>query len=917
MNQQGEFVISGDGWVQVTPCGEYPHKGAGVTQVIDGEACEKMAADFAVRREAAGENFAGLLVDFDHFSLDTDKPSEAAGWITELEARADGLWACVRWSDSGLAAVKGGRYKLLSPVFRYPGGTEDLGEGRVRPVMLDSVALTNEPNITGGRPIANRKPAAEEPVPAVPVKNRARTARIAFLFGMREKALANRMARANAVAALAGRERVLLNRFSTVPSHVTDDRWTEGGTPASADDFDNRWSDEARASARLSRKANGNYEGWGDEARAASLAVRRAKSAARKSVRASASRKGPPGAGYDASEPGTSGTYEDEIRGRTRKTPAPKSPWSRFQSGLGAALPAPEEYRQAGMSADESEPEEEELDQIYAPETELRDVVGAQPRSGNKYLDAGTAALATVPYLAGSFVGGGSSASGKRGLTPIQKSMVRKATRQVQIDKSLVRRGLKPRYNTPNLTPTTAPAPASRGLWRTLYDTITAPFNASRSILTSWDLSAVGKQGGILSISHPVSGAKALGTMFKSVTQNGYEKEMAAIWARPNAKLYKHVGLSLTDGPGGTVHEEGFGSKLAQMVPGIKTSERTYSAFLNRIRADVFDTLVGSLLRSDRPPTTRELQAIGNYVNVATGRGDLGALSKCAEELATVFFAPRLTLSRFQFLAGQPMYGGSERTRAMIGQEYAKYLIGLAVVFQLGKMAGGDAELEDATSSDFGKLRFGKKRVDMLSGLGVAAVFVERMVTGEYTTTGGKTFKIRGEEAVGKTSWDVAASFLRTKLSPTYGAAISMWTGDDPLGQEVSKKDVAVGMAIPLSLKETAKFLIELDLPEATVFSLLSMFGFTASYYENKFNASAQGKRMVEAAIKRKAYNDKHFGGATAGEQRELLQGAKEHVISGGVDDVEFLRSLGAKRKNKPRTGPPKPRKKRSKKNES
>ena len=151
-----DFMLAGDGWVQVTRCGDFPHAGAGVTQVIDREACERMAAAFAAQKAERGDNFPGLMVNFDHFSLDTGKPSEAAGWITGLEARDDGLWARVRWTDSGLAAVTGGRYRLLSPVFRHPSGTEDLGDGRVRPVYLESVALTNEPNIKGGKPIANR-----------------------------------------------------------------------------------------------------------------------------------------------------------------------------------------------------------------------------------------------------------------------------------------------------------------------------------------------------------------------------------------------------------------------------------------------------------------------------------------------------------------------------------------------------------------------------------------------------------------------------------------------------------------------------------------------------------------------------------------------------------------------------------------
>ena len=33
-----DFVLASDGWVQVTPCGEFPHAGADVVQVIDREA---------------------------------------------------------------------------------------------------------------------------------------------------------------------------------------------------------------------------------------------------------------------------------------------------------------------------------------------------------------------------------------------------------------------------------------------------------------------------------------------------------------------------------------------------------------------------------------------------------------------------------------------------------------------------------------------------------------------------------------------------------------------------------------------------------------------------------------------------------------------------------------------------------------
>jgi len=151
-----DFLLAADGWAHITPCGEFPHTGAGVVQVVDRAACDAMAEAFNARK--ADTNFPGVLIDFDHFSMDTGQSSEAAGWITELESRDTGLWARVRWSDAGLAAVQGGRFRLMSPVFPPPSQCENLGGGRIRPRALVSVALTNEPNIKGGRPLANRQP---------------------------------------------------------------------------------------------------------------------------------------------------------------------------------------------------------------------------------------------------------------------------------------------------------------------------------------------------------------------------------------------------------------------------------------------------------------------------------------------------------------------------------------------------------------------------------------------------------------------------------------------------------------------------------------------------------------------------------------------------------------------------------------
>ncbi len=154
-----DFRLPADGWYHIAPFGEFPHAGASVIQVIDQEACIAMAARFVA--DANTPNFPGLLIDFDHFSLDGEKRSEAAGWILSLEARDSGLWAQIRWSDIGEDAVKGGRYRFLSPVWARSdcvdlGIDPQSGRDRVRPVRILNAAVTNDPNLKGMVPLSNR-----------------------------------------------------------------------------------------------------------------------------------------------------------------------------------------------------------------------------------------------------------------------------------------------------------------------------------------------------------------------------------------------------------------------------------------------------------------------------------------------------------------------------------------------------------------------------------------------------------------------------------------------------------------------------------------------------------------------------------------------------------------------------------------
>lgn len=157
-----------DGWYMVARKGEHPISAQDsqgqvikLVQVVDDRAIVEMVNAF--RRQKSANPAYQLLIDRDHFSDDLNQPSEAYGWITDLENRADGLWAAITWTDLGEAAVRNRRYRFLSPVWLHS-DCEDVDTNlRLRPLRLDKAGLTNQPNIKGMTPLANR-----EQNPAVP-----------------------------------------------------------------------------------------------------------------------------------------------------------------------------------------------------------------------------------------------------------------------------------------------------------------------------------------------------------------------------------------------------------------------------------------------------------------------------------------------------------------------------------------------------------------------------------------------------------------------------------------------------------------------------------------------------------------------------------------------------------------------------
>ncbi len=124
-------------WIHLLPTAKgkvQTEDNRGPYDVIDADAI--IAASFASQPK--------LQIDENHaedLKSGKGEPSPARGWITELQARADGIWGKVEWTSAGRALVADKAYRAMSPVI--------LHDKDKRVVAILRASLVNRPNLKG------------------------------------------------------------------------------------------------------------------------------------------------------------------------------------------------------------------------------------------------------------------------------------------------------------------------------------------------------------------------------------------------------------------------------------------------------------------------------------------------------------------------------------------------------------------------------------------------------------------------------------------------------------------------------------------------------------------------------------------------------------------------------------------------
>lgn len=381
---------------------------------------------------------------------------------------------------------------------------------------------------------------------------------------------------------------------------------------------------------------------------------------------------------------------------------------------------------------------------------------------------------------------------------------------------------------------------------------------------------------------------QALPKMAGDIASPGYfRRSMDEIAAMPRYEQMQKAGVDFTDVSRDTPlanHEEGFQSNYVKAIPGlggiVKASERGYTGFLNRVRAEVFNNMYDKLEESgvDFKNDPKALYDLGKLINVGTGRGNLGNLGPL---VANTAFAPKLLGAKLTQLNPKFYYDLHPAVRAEALKSLGGYIGVVGSAMALAKLSGHTgAAVWNPLDPDFGKWKDGNVRVDLTGGNGTIIKMYAKVAKflydeGDDAITGAETGTPGNKSTTALTD---IARFARSKAGPVSSMAMDVLDGktyngtkvseSDPLVKEIFGKDVPFSAEImdhftPMVMSDMRKVYAEQGKAGLAKYFMPDMLGAQTSVYQTR-EPSSRGSFNVDDI-------DKAFG----------------HVSSSGVDDID------------------------------
>jgi len=384
-----------------------------------------------------------------------------------------------------------------------------------------------------------------------------------------------------------------------------------------------------------------------------------------------------------------------------------------------------------------------------------------------------------------------------------------------------------------------------------------------RSLKASMDNSAIFRQGWKTLWTNPGIWTRNAIRSFANIGkiiggQAVLDEVKADIVSRSNYDRMQKAGLAVA-----TIEEE-FPTALPEKVPLFgrlyKASQDTYTGFLYKQRADIFDKYMEIAERSGIDIDDKaQLKSIGKLVNSLTGRGALGVLEPSADIINSVFFAPRLLKSHIDVLTahmGDPTVSVFAKKQA--AKNLIKIISGTATILVIAGAAMPGSVDWDPRSANFGKIKIGKTRFDVSGGMASVITLAARLITNSTkSSTIGLVKELGTGDYGAPTRWSVSWNFFENKLSPLFATIKTLATGKTFKGKKPTAATALEDLFVPIIITNYQELKDDPESADMLLGMIAEGLGISAATYSQKVDWS-QNPGVVLQQFKEKV-GEKRF----------------------------------------------------------
>jgi len=385
--------------------------------------------------------------------------------------------------------------------------------------------------------------------------------------------------------------------------------------------------------------------------------------------------------------------------------------------------------------------------------------------------------------------------------------------------------------------------------------------NIWKAVMTGFDQTALGLQGGITMFTNPVVWSKALVPTAKSLVSAEKRQMMdAERESHPNYDRYKNYNLALMEhGASKDVASTEFygNDAFIDRIPGVAMSERSFSTFLNELRFNLMQVMEWSYTKDGRQLSQQQGEAIARVVNAFTlaYKPKNHTTQSILTGLGQVFWAPSMYVARAQLAVGAPVIfnpGADSRVRMMAAKQYLKAVVGMAALTAVARMLLGADDDDELTwmDADFYKVKVGDIRMDMTSGLGQMATLATRALNSLVNArTGMPIWESKGRT---RGTRELFGSFASFKVNPWVSAGFDITSDTDVLDRPTDLGNILLSNITPLSVQTLVEAVEERGVVEGAAWAVPGTTGRNLSIYDRSAPKSTETFQATASRLARR-----------------------------------------------------------------